>query len=533
MRLVLLLLCSIVLLGACKQRKKTKLSRREEVIRNWNETIPGNFSAQAEVFFDSTRVDDFLQRYPEFGRDSAEIRKFYAGRKYAYAWFEGDTLIEQAGNLANRVANLELEGVSRTAPYQHQLDSLRENLRVSSQRRPDTELELMLTAQYFVFSRLAWDGVDVSVSKKASWFLPRKKIAYDAYLDSLLKKPSSSLFSDGPVYRQYELLKSYLQKYRSLEAAGDWPLIGTAKVLKPGDSAEAIGLIRKRLFVLEDLKGDTSKRTYDNELLAAVQQFQARHGLETSGTIGRQTIAELNVAPGRRVRQILVNMERSRWMPVSLKGDYLGVNIPEFRLHVYHADSLLWSANVVVGQTMHQTTVFYGEVQYIVFSPYWNVPPGILKQEILPAMKNDRNYLQKHRMEIAGYQGGVPVVRQLPGPENSLGLVKFMFPNSYDIYLHDTPSKSLFGESSRAFSHGCIRVGEPARLASFLLRDTVLWSDRKISAAMNAGREKYVTLKDKVPVFIAYFTAFVDRSNRLNFRNDIYKLDDRLGNLLF
>src|SRR5690606_29116751 len=158
---------------------------------------------------------------------------------------------------------------------------------------------------------------------------------------------------------------------------------------------------------------------------------------------------------------ILVNMERSRWLPMSVKSDYLVVNIPEFRLHVYEEDSLVWSCNVVVGKSVNKTVVFHGDVKYIVFSPYWNVPPSIVRNEIVPGMKRDKNYISRHNMEITGQAGGLTVVRQKPGPSNSLGLVKFLFPNSHNIYLHDSPAKSLFNEESRAFSHGCIRVSEP------------------------------------------------------------------------
>ncbi|WP_448636552.1 L,D-transpeptidase family protein [Pedobacter panaciterrae] len=201
-------------------------------------------------------------------------------------------------------------------------------------------------------------------------------------------------------------------------------------------------------------------------------------------------------------------------------------------MHVYHADSLLWSGNVVVGQSIHKTVIFSGDMKYVVFSPYWNVPTSIVRNEVLPNMRRNKNYIKNHQMEITGYSGGLPVVRQKPGPKNSLGLVKFLFPNSYDIYLHDTPSKSLFGESSRAFSHGCIRVEDPAKLAAFLLKNSKGWDAAKIKTAMNSGKEQYVTLKNKVPVYIAYFTAFIDRNNRLNFRKDIYSRDEPLASML-
>jgi murein L,D-transpeptidase YcbB/YkuD len=223
----------------------------------------------------------------------------------------------------------------------------------------------------------------------------------------------------------------------------------------------------------------------------------------------------------------LVNLERSRWLPVTVSGEYLVVNIPEFRLHVFQDDSVLWNCDVVVGATAHKTAVFSGTLKYVVFSPYWNVPPGILKNEILPGIRGNPNFLVRHHMEW--YNGQV---RQKPGPNNSLGLVKFLFPNSHNIYLHDTPSKSLFGETKRAFSHGCIRVSEAKRLAMHLQRTDTSWNEQKISEAMHGGKEIYVTLPAPVQVYITYFTAWVDRSGQLNFRDDVYKRDERLYSMI-
>ncbi|HRH60705.1 MAG TPA: L,D-transpeptidase family protein, partial [Chitinophagaceae bacterium] len=199
----------------------------------------------------------------------------------------------------------------------------------------------------------------------------------------------------------------------------------------------------------------------------------------------------------------------------------------EYKLHAYENDSLVWSMNVVVGTTANKTTIFNGNLKYVVFSPYWNVPPSIIQKEILPGIKRNKNYLEQHNME---WNGGS--VRQKPGLNNSLGLVKFLFPNSYNIYLHDTPAKSLFGEDKRAFSHGCIRLNEPQKLAEYLLRNDTAWTTEKIVKAMKSGKEQYVTLKNPVPVFIAYFTAFVDRKGRLNFRSDVYGRDSRLAKMI-
>ncbi|TDQ11350.1 L,D-transpeptidase family protein [Pedobacter metabolipauper] len=534
--LVLVVCFSAFALTGCRQSEKkgnqiSADSLKRKAIKEWNKTIPGSFNSEKDLFFDTTQIESFVKAYPLLEKYAGSIRKFYSGRQHAYAWYNKNGLIEQAGNLADRVKNLEKEGINKEIPYRVTFDSL---LYARTSKKPDIKLELMLTAQYFAFAQLVWQGADASVSKASEWYLPRKKVSYEQFLDSMIKSPSKFTATQAPpVYRQYDLLKGFLVKYRELDRLDHWPrIIADQKSYRPGDSSQIIIQIKKRLFELADLKGDTSSIYYDEELLKAMKSFQSRHGMSADGVIGIGTINELNVPLKTRIRQIMVNMERSRWLPVQLNSDYLAVNIPEFKLHVYQKDSLQWSGNVVVGQSVHKTVIFSGDMKYIVFSPYWNVPPSIVRNEILPAMRKNRGYINQHRMEITGYSEGLPTVRQKPGPGNSLGQVKFLFPNSYNIYLHDTPSKSLFGENERAFSHGCIRVQDPAKLAAFLLRNDPSWNDQKISAAMNSGKEKYITLKDKVPVFIAYFTAFTDRENRLNFRKDIYNRDEVLANML-
>jgi murein L,D-transpeptidase YcbB/YkuD len=529
----LILLCAGLWLTSCSQQV-VKKSRADSLTDAWNKTVRGNFSGQSNVKFDSTQIAVFLKKYPLFISYSNQIVDFYRHRNFAFAWFDNGVLIEQAGNLSNRVMNMNTDGVYKSVPYLNALDSLLNGADVTTNgKKADINTELMLTAQYFIFSKLAWQGMEDSVSKSSGWYVPRKKVAYTSYLDSLLKEPSKQFPAGEPVYRQYELLRNFLRKYKALDATDNWaPIVISDIKLKLGDTSFVIAQVKSRLYKLGDYSGDTLNRVYDNGIKAALQQFQIRHGLVAAGLIDKNTIYEMNVPLKSRIKQILVNMERSRWLPVSLNADYVAVNIPEFKLHVYHADSLLWSCNVVVGQTVHQTSIFYGEIKYIVFSPYWNVPESIVKKEIIPGLKDDPSYIEKHQMEITGRVNGFPVVRQKPGPENSLGLIKFLFPNSYNIYLHDTPSKSLFNESSRAFSHGCIRVMEPVKLASFLLAGNKNWDLNKITLAMHSGKQQYLTLSNKVPVFIAYFTAFTDRNNKLNFRKDIYDLDQHLANMI-
>ncbi len=522
-----------VSLSSCGQPNNKRATQLISKKNQWEVSIPGSFVEHNKITFDSVEIKSFFKKYPQLKTVEDDVIVFYSSRDYAYAWFDNGKLIEQAGNLFNRIINLESEGIYTKIPYQKTLDSLYNLSDAKPQKQPNLSLELMLTANYFVFSKLSWEGMDKSMSESLKWHLPRKKVNYEHYLDSLLENTNHQKLLQEPVYRQYDLLKAYLKKYKDLNNTQTWAAIKYSKKGSlGGDTSRLIAQIKKRLYLLEDFKGDTTNNIFDDNFYNGLKSFQQRNGLSVDGKIGLETINTLNIPLKRRIRQIVVNMERNRWLPITKYEDVLAVNIPDFKLHVFHKDSLLWSCKVVVGQSTHPTTVFYGEIQHVVFSPYWNVPESIVRNEIVPQMRKQSNYLATHDMEITGHRNGLPIMRQKPGPNNALGLVKFLFPNSYNIYLHDTPAKSLFGESSRAFSHGCIRVEEPVKLANFLLRFQTEWTPEKINSAMHNGKETYVNLKPKVPVFIAYFTAFVGQNHQLNFRKDIYNLDEHLANML-
>lgn len=529
----------IVTFSACGQNNKPVAPSKQPVekpneMKDWNNSIPGSFAEKSVFRFDSTGLNGFIKAYPKFEPYAADMKKFYRGRGFTYAWFDENGMIEQAGNLRNRIDHMDEEGLNSTVPYHTDLDSMIGLLDESAKGTPDLTPELMLTASYFAFAKIVWGGMDASISKSMDWYLPRKKVSYAAALDTLLKAPVGELKNNEPVFRQYEMLRTYLKRYRALDSLKNWQVIKMdKKSYKPGDNSPVITSIRKRLYLLGDFAGDTTSAAYSQDMVDAVKNCQHRLGLAEDGVIGNGMITELNVTPEKRITQIMVNMERARWVPIpNAEEDYLVVNIPDYRLFVYQKDSLAWSCNVVVGKAMNKTVIFSGDVKYVVFSPYWNVPPSIVRKEVVPGMNRNRNYIASHNMEITGRSGGLPVVRQKPGPNNSLGKVKFLFPNSYNIYLHDSPAKSLFNENTRAFSHGCIRVQEPEKLANFLLRNDSNWTPEKINAAMNAGKEQYVTLKKTVPVYIGYFTAFVDGKGKINFRKDIYAKDASLAKAL-
>ena len=338
-----------------------------------------------------------------------------------------------------------------------------------------------------------------------------------------------------PVNVYYQRLKKELVHYYNIDKAGGWREIGINKLKKyrPGDSAPVIKQLKQRLQISGDEKNIDTSENYTSEWIPIIKSAQKSFGLNQDGVITGALIKELNIPAKERVRQLLINLERMRWVPEQPAGNLILVNIPEFRLHAFDSSKKVFSIDIVVGKEAHSTVIFTDQIKYIVFSPYWNIPPSIVRNEILPAIRRNSNYLGKMNMEQTGYSNGLPMIRQRPGGANALGKVKFIFPNSYNIYLHDTPSKSLFNEANRAFSHGCIRVAEPAKLAEYLLRHQPEWTSEKIKDAMSASKEKWVTLKEPLPVFISYFTAWVDSDGLLNFRDDIYGHDKKMAMHLF
>ena len=466
------------------------------------------------------------------------MRSFYNARNYQYAWFFNDGPAEQVYNFLN-LQNDYIAYSRDSSLYDPSLQQVFDTLETGGHVFPLNDssrlnAELTLTNQFFRYAAQDFLGDSKLNISDLKWFIPRKKIDIVATLDSLISNKGEKIVSYAPVNPYYLHLKEKLLQYYDIEKDGGWPPINTdIKKLKKGDSAAVISRIKHQLFLTGDFREADTSGSFTDSLVAAVKHFQHRHGLTEDGIIAGNTLQQIRQSVQTRIRQMLLNLERMRWVPSEISTDYILVNIPEFRLHVFEKGKLKFSMKVVVGSGQNNTVIFRGDLKYVVFSPYWNVPPGILKKEILPGMQKDRNYLARHNMEINGYSGSLPNVREKPGPNNSLGRVKFLFPNNYNIYLHDTPAKSLFGESRRAFSHGCIRLSEPKKLAEFLLRDDSTWTAAKISAAMNSGKEKYVTLKETVPVFIGYFTAWVDSKGQLNFRDDVYGHDKRLAEKLF
>jgi murein L,D-transpeptidase YcbB/YkuD len=354
-------------------------------------------------------------------------------------------------------------------------------------------------------------------------------------LDSLIAKNGTKLEDWEPVNRFYPLLKNKLIAYYAIDKKGGWDsIILKNKAYKLGDSAVVVLALKKRLSITGDYAGEDTSLKFTDQLKQGLEHIQGRLGLNADGVLGKQVANAINVPVKDRIEQILINMERLKWMPNESSGTRLVANIPEFTLHVFEGDKQAFSMKIVVGKAGHNTVIFTDSLQYVVFNPYWNVPESIVRNEILPAMRRNRNYLSRNNMEQTGVSNGLPVIRQKPGAKNSLGRVKFIFPNNYNIYFHDTPAKTLFDLTDRAFSHGCVRLGQPEELADYLLKDNPEWPASKIHDMMvNGGKNTWVKLKNKIPVYLVYFTAWVTKDGTLNFRDDIYGHDSKMKELMF
>jgi murein L,D-transpeptidase YcbB/YkuD len=509
---------------------KRKISKRDYSITRAN--------AYSTLFLDSAAMEKFFTEKQISDSVARRIRSFYNTRNYQFAWFSGDGLTEQAlafWNLHDYVTSYESDTALRDKALQKRMDNLiaEESLSVSASDKNYLNTELTLTEHFIRYMLNNYDGGAVK-RKEMERFIPFKKEQVMAVADSLLNKKhkDNKYFEDVNV--PYKKLKAELAKYYDITKKGGWPQITTSKKsLKAGVSDPVIAVIKKRLQLTGDMPGTDTSQVFNDSLENGVRTFQTRMGYKPDGIITAQLIKDMNVPAQDRVEQILMNMGRMRWMPSPSTGQLIVVNIPEFVLHVYEGNKKAFDMNVVVGKEGHNTMMFSGDLNQIVFSPYWNVPPSIVKNEILPKLASNPNYLVSQNMEQTGTEGGLPVIRQLPGEKNSLGRVKFLFPNSFNIYFHDTPAKSLFEKDKRAYSHGCIRLSDPEKMANYLLKDNPEWTPDRISEAMDSGTEKFVKLKKPVPVIITYYTAWVDDNGQLNFRDDIYTHDQKLVQKMF
>ena len=354
---------------------------------------------------------------------------------------------------------------------------------------------------------------------------------------------SNLIDSFRPQAAVYHQLKSALARYRSLQAAGGWQAVPDGQTLKPGMNDPRVVALRRRLAVTGDMPAANDESPeFDEQLEAGVRRFQARHGLEADGVVGKGTLAELNVPVEARIDQLRVNLERARWVLNDLPQDFVITDIAGFRVMYFRGGELFWESRAQVGKSYRKTPVFRDSIRYVEFNPTWTVPPTILKKDILPKVKKDPGYLQKKNIRVIDRNGktvdagaidwsrypaaGFPyMLRQDPGPKNALGRVKFMFPNKHAVYLHDTPHKSGFARAQRTFSSGCIRVEDPFAFARLLLDDQTDWDQSRIDRTLESLKTTRVNLTEPLTVMLLYWTAVVNNDGQVIFRKDVYDRD--------
>lgn len=527
---------------------KSVKKKRRAILADQSVYSDQNFT---DLQIDSLEIAAFFTDFAATDSIQNEVQEFYQRRNYQLAWFNENGITEAAPNFHSQLQNHKQEFQDYSLDNK-KLDSLlnaaaADSSQFISQEKSVHELELLLTTTFFRYAEKTYSG-SVNDPFDLEWFIPRKKKNYQSLLNSLVSLNGNEEVQE-PVNHYYLLLKEKLIQYREIQKNGGLPLVETdRKILTVGDSDSCLLDVKKHLILTTDLRQNDNSILYTDTLANAVKRFQRRMGLVESGKITTATLAELNVPIDVRIKQMIVNMERLRWAPVEMEKEYLLVNIPEFRLHIFDDQKQVWQMNVVVGKAVHKTSIFKGNISSIVLNPYWGIPTSIVRNEILPKLKRDPNYIARNNMEVLSgntvvdansinwsqYSGNVPYnIRQKPGKSNALGKIKFLFPNSYSIYLHDTPSKSLFNESSRAFSHGCIRVAEPRELALYLLRKEANWTADRVDNILKTNQATTIKLSPTIPVYIAYFTTWVDNTGALNFRKDIYHLDEKLSEEIF
>ncbi|GAB4094451.1 L,D-transpeptidase family protein [Flaviaesturariibacter terrae] len=507
-----------------------KVSKRDLSIARGN--------AYNDLFLDSTALIGYITANKLPDSMARRLVSFYNARNYQYAWFYSGGLTEQARgfwNLLDYTINHVKDSSLRDKSLQKRMDALtsEETLHFTAGDKSTMQTEFQMT-QAFLKYMLGYYADGQVKRKEMERFVPRKKEDVQYLADSILKKKHKDNKYYDDVNPAYAGLKREAGRYLDIVRKGGWPSIsGPAKAFRPGASSPQIRVLKQHLALTGDIPAGDTSAVFTDTLLNGIRNFQERMGYTADGKLTETQLKDLNVPAQTRLEQIVMNMERMRWMPVAPSGNLIVVNIPEFVLHVFEGKQKAFDMNIVVGKEGHSTMMFNGDLNQVVFSPYWNVPPSIVKNEILPKLASNPGYLDAQNMEQIGTEGGLPKIRQRPGPDNSLGRVKFLFPNSFNIYFHDTNAKSLFSKDKRAYSHGCIRLSDPEKMAQYLLRDDPKWDPASIEEAMNAGTERTVRLKNPVPVVITYYTAWVDEAGRLNFRDDIYGHDRELAQKMF
>jgi murein L,D-transpeptidase YcbB/YkuD len=471
---------------------------------------------------------------------------FFENRNFTPAW----KLPAGAEQIREAIADIERDGLTPAHYHLAAIDALLLARRTSPSSALDDDVQIVLSdAVAALLDDVRYGRVEPSALDRRWNIDPR---AGAPPLGSLLEQvasaptPSAAIESLKPAHFIYTGLKSALARMRGARATGAWPIVPPGAPLKPGASDPRVAALRARLAATGELPTDvsTSSLEYDNAVTAAVKQFQDDHRLTADGVVGPATLRELNVGPDVRAAQIRVNLERIRWVIGGLEDSFVLVNLPSFKIYVIRDGKNVWESRTVIGQTGRQTPTFRADMKYLVLNPDWTVPPTILAEDVLAPMRRGVNAVARKGLVVLDRQGhrvspssinwstATPrnfpyMLRQPPGPNNALGRVKFVFPNEYTVFLHDTPSQDLFDADRRTFSSGCIRVQRALDLAALLLEPQG-WTPERLQAAIDGGKTETVFLEEPLPVVIVYWTASVGATGQLRFARDVYGRDARL-----
>ena len=472
----------------------------------------------------------------------SDVRAFYTQREHAPAWVDNRRPTDRAVDAIALLNTARQHGYDPEDYGAPELLAISQEVEKIDKGSPErlkkvAEFDAKLTAGLLAFGR------DVAIGRFTSpkWKAQRKAPDYVAALAKAADGDVKTWVEVmRPPHKEYEALQEALDALHGQKEKGGWVTVPAES--KPGASGPAVAALRQRLAVSGQFKGDpAASENYDADVEAAVKSFQELHSIKATGIADKHTLAIMNVPLDDRIRQVALNLQRWRWMPDDLGDRHFMVNVPYFHLIAREQGKPVMDIRVVVGKVGNNTPLFSDEMESVVFSPYWNIPDSIKQGETLPAIARDPNYLARQNIEIVRTSGEKVdttdvdwsnpealkgfAFRQRPGARNALGHVKFLFPNSHSVYLHDTPADNLFGKPTRAFSHGCVRVEEPEQLAKYVLRDYSEWDEAAIGRAMHSGVERHVKLREKIPVHIVYFTSWVDENGGLHFQPDIYEYD--------
>jgi murein L,D-transpeptidase YcbB/YkuD len=502
-------------------------------------------------------------RSPNFTDYRDDVKKFYDSGGNSLAWIQNGKASPQAVAMILLFQQASSKGLNPDDYDASRWDARLARLQPSVPRASDTDLahiDLALTvcAMRYI-SDLHVGRVNPQRFKFGLVVGPKRLDLAELLRTQVLPAPDipAVIAKVEPPYDGYRRAEDALLTYSKMASAADAPLVPVPpKGVRPGDSFASMAQLVARLRQLGDLPSNAdasaNSTVYDGAVVGAVKHFQQRHGLDIDGVLGKGTVTQLNVPLKTRVQQLQLTLERYRWIRPDFPEPPIVVNIPEFQLHTMRRQPANYlTMRVVVGRAMRtQTPVFADNMRYVIFRPYWLVPPSIQRAELVPKTRRDPDYLADHGFEvvdgngnvvpsspatdevISGLRSGALSIRQIPGPKNALGLVKFMFPNQYNVYMHGTPEQELFARSRRDFSHGCIRVEDPVALAAWVLRDKPEWTVDRIRATMNGDTTVQVNLDKPIPVLILYSTAVVEPDGEVRFFDDIYGYDASLARAL-